>query len=127
MKPGAPSIKDSDPLIDEVRHRRRHDPRPGIELPELPAVGCAVCGEDPVGTSLKYEVARRREEPAPVERQHREAPGPAMRHRVPGEQLTRRARELLDLAEERAGRSGQPRRRCRDRGCTSGAVSSNCL
>src|SRR5882757_11534328 len=90
VKPRRTSPSDHDSYVlhtvEQIRHRRSHDPGAGVELPELFAVGSAIGAEHSVGAALEDEVARGRENSATFDLGKRDAPHLLLPRGIPGKQ-----------------------------------------
>src|SRR6266851_6225276 len=84
----SPSNHDSYILhsVEQIRHRRSHDPGACVELPELFAVGSAVGAEHSVEAALEDEVARGREDSATLDLGKRNPPYLLLPCGIPGKQ-----------------------------------------
>src|SRR5262245_30700627 len=88
--------------VDEVRDRWRHDSGASVELPQLRPVGCSICGEHTVATSLKHEVAGRGQHPAVFDNGQIDGPcGPTL-YGIPRDEASSRWRSRNQLLNQRA-------------------------
>src|SRR5213078_184207 len=58
----------------EIRDRRRHDARPGVEVPQRRTVRCAIRDEMSVGATLKDEISCSREHATALQHRQRHTP-----------------------------------------------------
>src|SRR5882757_6207290 len=100
----SPSDHDSYVLhtVEQIRHRRSHNPGAGVELPDLFAVGSAIGAEHSVGAALEDEVASGRENSATFDLGKRNPPHLLLPRGIPGKQQSSHGGNRVVPGQERA-------------------------